>query len=105
MLPWGGVEQKEAGEDLGLGAWRQRAGDREYSRQEETCGSEQAQVLKGGSQGGGGGSGKMRRFTAAFPPPWGKSELCLLTPYCALWGSICRAQSPESGLRAQITPP
>lgn len=42
VLPWGRMEQKEVGEELGLGAWQQRAGDRGYSRQEETCGGEQA---------------------------------------------------------------
>ena len=43
---------------------------------------------------GGRGSGEKRPFTAAIPPR------C-----CALWGPFSRAQSPESGLRAQINLP
>ena len=67
--PWGRVELKEAEEDLGLGDRQWRAGDRGYSRQEETYGGEQAQVLMGGSPGGGQGEWGEEALHSSNPTP------------------------------------
>lgn len=61
--------------------------------------------VHGWISGGQGRSGEKRPSTAATPPPRDKVRTLPPHPLLCSLGSICRAQSPESGLRAQLTPP